>query len=487
MSAKSVWLALGLAIVLAAGLCAGEPAPEAPKPEAPVAEAPIPETPDDYGLFDRFKNIEAGGAIFNVTGEARFRYQYWSDFDIDEYRPVDGRGGRTDGFFESRVKLGVEAKIGEQVTLFVEGIDARRTSYDDGPFMRFGTVYPARRYDPGEDRLDLHQAWALIQTPGGLPVAFKVGRQEIVLGSGRLLGSQGWRNDPQLFDAVVMLVPTEIATIAVWGGKAILYPKRSSPNHVLNQFEYYGLYSMWKMPGIDAFDTYIMHLRDDHNNVLGEDLEITAVGIRLQDTAAEAIHYGFEIVGEFGEVGPLTLQAWALHTELGYTFAGLPWAPTVTAEYNRASGDDRGLLGDSRLNTFFTWFPNYHGMFGIMDMFQWSNIEHYKLGCTMQPHERVTIEVAGHIFSLDHSADSWFTGRTYVPAPLGGSATAGRAGTAANSNHVGEEIDVVVTVDVSENCTIEGGYAHFFAGSYIDETGPTGGADFAYVMTTFRF
>ncbi len=487
MSAKTVWLALGLAIVLAAGLCAGEPAPEAPKPEAPAAEAPAPETPEDYGLFDRFKNIEAGGVIFNVTGEAMFRYQYWDDFDIDEYQPVDGRGGRTDGFFDSRIKLGVEAKIGEQVTLFVEGMDARRTSYDDGRNAAFGLVTKPVRYYPGDDYLELHQAWALVSTPGGLPVAFKVGRQEINLGSGRILGSQSWQNVPQTFDAVVMLIPLEPVTIATWYGKATPFPKQSSPNHHLNRFDYYGVYSMWKMPDIDAFDVYWMHLVQDHGMLVPGDIRMHAVGMRLQDTVAERIHWGFETVFEFGEVGPFTLQAHAFHGELGYSFVEMPWTPTVMFEYNRATGDPGGVAGNSQLNSFFTWFPSYHGMFGIMDMFQWSNIEHYKVGCTFHPHERVKLEVAGHIFYLDHSGDRWFMGRAGVPAPLLGSGAAGRAGVPGDSNHVGEEIDTVVTVDVSENCTVEAGYAHFFAGSYIDDTGPNGGADFGYVMTTFKF
>jgi hypothetical protein len=237
-----------------------------------------------------------------------------------------------------------------------------------------------------------------------------------------------------------------------------------------------------------------MHLRDDRNpaavlfpRASDQDIKINAVGVRLKDTVAETIHYGFETVAEFGEVGPMSLQAFAVHTELGYTFVGLPWTPTVMAEYNFATGDKNGLIGDGQLNTFFTWFPNYHGMFGIMDMFQWSNIEHYKVSCTMHPHERVKLEVAGHIFYLDESADRWFVGRSYTPTPFVGSAMQGRTPAAGVSDHVGEEIDVVLTVDVSERCSVEAGYAHFFDAGYIQDTGASGGADFGYVMTTFRF
>jgi len=263
---------------------------------------------------------------------------------------------------------------------------------------------------------------------------------------------------------------------------------------VLSQYDYYGVYTMWKMPGIDAFDVYYMHLRDDRNPMAvlfpaasDQDIKINAVGVRLKDTVAETIHWGFEIVGEFGELGPLTLQAYAVHTELGYTFVGLPGTPTVMAEYNRATGDKNGLVGDSQLNTFFPWFPDYHGKFGIMDLFQWSNIEHYKLGCTLHPHERVKVEVAGHVFYLNESADRWFTGRGYTPAPFVGSAIQGRTPAKGARDRVGQEVDVIVSVDVSSNCSVEGGYAHFFDGGFIRDTGASGGADFGYVMTTFKF
>lgn len=509
MSGKLVTVALVLA--LSALVLAGEPAPEAP---APTPEAPVPEQPEgSYDLLDQIKHVDVGPVVFKFGGEARFRYEYWDDFDIDEYMPTpvpvtasalhvptDARGGRSDGFFLSRIRLNVEAQVSEQFLIFIEGMDSRETGYDDGNFNPFPVIYPGHAHNPFKDQMDLHQAYAQISNPGGLPVIFKVGRQEVALpgepglGDGRIVGKQGWRQAPQTFDAVVMLVPLEPVTIALWGGKANLFPDNRSWDHVLSQYDYYGIYTRWNVPGIDAFDVYYMHLRDDRNPMAvlfpgasDQDIKINAVGVRLKDTVAETIHYGFEVVGEFGEVGPMSLQAFAVHTELGYTFVQVPWSPTVTAEYNFATGDKNGLTGDGQLNTFFTWFPNYHGMFGIMDMFQWSNIQHYKLGATMRPSERMKIQVAGHIFYLDESADRWFVGRSYTPTPFVGSAMQGRTPAAGASNHVGEEIDVVISYDVSERCTVEGGYAHFFSEGFIEQTGRDGGADFGYVMTTLRF
>ncbi|MFW6162744.1 MAG: alginate export family protein [Planctomycetota bacterium] len=503
MSGKLMTVAL---VVALGGLVL---AGEAPEPEAPpTPEAPVPEEPGRFDLLDQLKHVEAGPVVFKFGGEARFRYEYWDGYDIDEYMPTatpvtasplhvptDARGGDTDGFVLSRIRLNVEAQVTEQFLIFIEGMDSREAGYDDGQFNPFPVFYPGHAHDPYVDRMDLHQAYAQISTPGGLPVIFKLGRQEVTLGGGRLQGKQNWRQTPQTFDAAVMLIPIQdLVTIAAWGGKANLFPDNRSWDHVLSQYDYYGLYTMWQVPGIDAFDVYYKHLRDDRNPAAvlfpaagDQDIKINAVGVRLQDTVAETIHYGFEVVGEFGEVGPMSLQAFAAHTELGYTFVNMPWSPTVMAEYNFATGDKNGLIGDGQLNTFFPWFPDYHGKFGIMDMFQWSNVEHYKLSATMRPSERMTIQVAGHIFYLDESADRWFAGRTYTPAPFVGSAIQGRTPAAGASNHVGEEIDVVIGYDISENCSVEAGYAHFFSEGFIEQTGRDGGADFGYIMSTFRF
>ncbi len=39
----------------------------------------------------------------------------------------------------------------------------------------------------------------------------------------------------------------------------------------------------------------------------------------------------------------------------------------------------------------------------------------------------------------------------------------------------------------TDHLTIEGGYSHFFAGSYLSDTGPSDDADFGYVQASVAF
>jgi len=466
------------------------------------AAAPVVQQGD---MLDQLKRVDVGGIQFKFGGEARLRYERWSDFDFDEYRPVDGRGRRNEDLFLSRLRLSVEAKLTEQVTVFIEGQDSRVWGYDDRRFTALNAIYaPGETFWPYKDHLDLRQGYVLLKPFDGVPMLIKAGRQDVNLGDGRLQGANGWSNTPPVFDALALVFPLEPVTIVAWGGKAVLFPDNRGFNDHLSQFDYYGIYTMWKgIPALSALDVYWLHLRDDGNplavlrpapgvRLSEEDIEIHALGTRIKGALTENLRWGIEPVIEFGEVGPLTLQAWALHTELSFALPDVPLSPTITTEYNIASGDRSGIYGpnaltDTKLTTFFPWFPNYHGLFGIMDMFQWSNVRHWKLGCTMHPAEPLKIEVAGHVFYVDSEGEGWFNGRTNVPAPLGGSAMANRATAPGTGKHVGEEVDLVVTYEIGERTTVEAGYAHFFDASFIRNTGASGGADFLYAMTTFKF
>ena len=55
------------------------------------------------------------------------------------------------------------------------------------------------------------------------------------------------------------------------------------------------------------------------------------------------------------------------------------------------------------------------------------------------------------------------------------------------SSYEGSELDVVLTWNVKKYLQIQGGYAHFFAGSYLKDTGAHGDANFGYVQAMLTF
>jgi len=95
--------------------------------------------------------------------------------------------------------------------------------------------------------------------------------------------------------------------------------------------------------------------------------------------------------------------------------------------------------------------------------------------------KNVTAQVDYNAFWLADTNDVWYraNGLTAV-RPL--NATSRRA-----SDYCGSEVDFVVTWNVCKNLQVQGGYSHFWSGSYLKTTGFASDADFGYVQATITF
>ena len=79
-------------------------------------------------------------------------------------------------------------------------------------------------------------------------------------------------------------------------------------------------------------------------------------------------------------------------------------------------------------------------------------------------------------------------------APLAGAtidvvATPSYQGAAAQnaSSYQGSELDLILTWNAKKYLQVQGGYAHFFAGNYLTDTGAYDDANFGYVQATIKF
>jgi hypothetical protein len=55
------------------------------------------------------------------------------------------------------------------------------------------------------------------------------------------------------------------------------------------------------------------------------------------------------------------------------------------------------------------------------------------------------------------------------------------------SNYAGAEADFTINAKISKHLDMLLGYSHFFAGTYLSDTGAADGADFAYLMLTLNY
>jgi hypothetical protein len=220
---------------------------------------------------------------------------------------------------------------------------------------------------------------------------------------------------------------------------------------------------------------------------------ITTFGTRWASKKG-ALHgwdYGFEAAYQIGDywngnrTGPkLDHHALALHAHGGYTFEDASWKPRVVLEYNYASGDKDPT--DGRNQSFQNLFPSNHTPYGDMDEFAWRNMHEARAAVTVQPTKKLSAELSYHAFWLAETSDYWYrsngisTLRTRTP-----SGTDVR--TAGASNFAGHEVNLSFTYKATDWLTVHGGYAHFFAGDYLSDTGPSDDADFAFLQASLVF
>ena len=83
-----------------------------------------------------------------------------------------------------------------------------------------------------------------------------------------------------------------------------------------------------------------------------------------------------------------------------------------------------------------------------------------------------------HAFIIDEpDTDHWYSAAGGIV----------RRGTPGADRYLGSEIDLTVTYAIAEWMSLEAGYSHFFAGSFVDDTGGDDDADFGYLMATLKF
>ena len=439
-------IAFTLALSLAAH--AGDKSAKQPVQPAP-APAAAPENPLSFA---------DGRIVFGFEDQTRFEYRD-NNFDFNS-------GLNTindDSWFLNRARVSLQLKPVDWFTFYVQGQDSREVGSDRADI-------PGLLGAEGDNPFDLRQAY--IEIGSGQGLSFKAGRQVMLYGDQRLIGPLDWSNLSRTFDAAKLR----------WTGNDGLWVDAfvsSVVNIDRDGFDesdwdsiFSGVYAHIPTFGIQDTELYVLDMddtdKDDHFITLGTHIKSQAGKLGAWD-------YEAEFAVQTGTAGGKDLTAFASYIEGGYTFASA-WKPRIGLEYSYGSGDDNAADGKQR--AFQNLYPTNHPHYGYMDAFSWSNLHDLALHLSAKPCAKVTTTLDWHSFWLADAADTWrrANARTTV-----------RAANAAASNYAGSELDALVSYAPCAEFALTAGYSHFFAGSYLSDTGASSDADFVYVMTSVKF
>lgn len=207
------------------------------------------------------------------------------------------------------------------------------------------------------DRVDLLQAFLDFDAGRG-DLTLRGGRQEISLGSSRLVGVREGANERRTFvGARGAWFGGATRVDALWARPMTVEPGVFD-NGVNDDEALWGLYGTRNVAGFLHADLYYLGAeRDDAAYAAGEgDERRHSLGLRLSG-AHSGFDWDVEAVGQVGKVGALDVRAWTLASDFGYAFAQAPLKPRVGLKADIASGDRNS--GDGTVGTFNALYPRF--------------------------------------------------------------------------------------------------------------------------------
>ncbi|MBI2421924.1 MAG: alginate export family protein [Candidatus Hydrogenedentes bacterium] len=446
-------------------------------------------------------------------------------------RNYDGDGGRGSAWIEQRTTLHINADFTEEVSAFVEF-----ESIDDwGEDFRSDYVTGLDGRGATGDDVEMYQGYIQANQVFGYPVQVRMGRQELILGNGWLVGNNFYW-DPLTylsFDGVRATYTGAAFMLDVFWMK----PVERFGDFGDQDVDLYGIYGGYTGVENWEFNAYWLFLRD------GLDVEATAGGpvlegiehfLGLDTYETTTIHtvglHGAGTVGGWDLEGEIAYQwgkastagvtfapflygdedaeygQWGGHFNVGYQFES-KWSPYVYVGGEYYGGEDnRDVSLFDLLNPFYQpqasiSFNRLYSSFeadSFLDGSNMSNIWMLKAGGTLSPTEKLELGLDMLYFEVVEPFDTPVLGRVgksrtpvYSIFPFW---------TRESDEQLAWEFTFWLAYAYSEDLSFELGWGHFFPlegledGSFVDSMGLEfyGGldddeSDYFWFATTVEF
>ncbi len=362
----------------------------------------------------------------------------------------DGAGAWQIG---NRARLGMEARFGGHVSVFVQLQDVRT----------WGSEYNAKNLGEGTlfdwvaNGLDVHQGWGQINLPGA-KAQIRIGRQEIAWHGQRLIGSVLWAHQGRSFDAIRFSGEPGKFGFDVFYAMLLNRPVDSTDTS--NRWEDGHLVALRAGPRLGdplALDGVFIANIDQ-----GTDMFLTTFGVHAKGKAG-AFAYEVEGYGQAGKGDAVTHMAYLVGLRAGATIAGGP-NPYIGGGFDVVSGDKDPT--DDVVRTFDTLYATNHKFYGHLDAY-----------LALPKHTRGAGLIDGQLntkFKLSKKAGLGFDAHVFAsPSPADG-----------DSAFHGLEFDVNGKVKPWKPLTLSAGVWVYVPGAFWgDDVSPEVGA---YLSTDFQ-
>jgi hypothetical protein len=416
----------------------------------------------DFDLFDDLHRCHLGDCwLFATGGEFRYRHMY----------EVNSRlTGITNNYEQVRARAWGDLWYKDIFRVYIEFM------YADS----YGEVLPPLVID--RDPSDLLNAFVELKLGeiNGKPIYLRTGRQEMLLGSQRLISPLDWANTRRTFQGFRAYRQGEKFDVDLFYVQPVI-PNFKNFDSVDNHQNFAGLWTTYRPQKGHFIDAYYLFLDNTQPAILKPEtsalpFNVHNLGTRYTGNIDQRWQWDVELDLQLGSRGPQDIVAGAAAVDAGYHFKDVPWNPTFWACWEFASGTQKP--GGSTFSTFNQLFPFGHYYFGFLDLVGRQNIHDLNVDMYLYPTNWITVVAQYHHFYLAAAKDALYSAGGVVERRD----VTGKAGT-----NVGDEIDIAINFHLDKHNDFFVGYSQLFSGSFIRNTGPGLSPELFYTCYTFRW
>ncbi len=221
-----------------------------------------------------------------------------------------------------------------------------------------------------DNNLEIHQVFADYSFPfsKNKKLIFRLGRQELLYGSQRLVAVRDGPNNRQSFDALRSILISGKYRLDLFYSHYVTAKKNIFDDGFNKNVKFWGAYLVKnKLQFFKNIDFYYMGLwkrATRFDDGAGRELR-HSIGSRIWDVTS-TWKYDIEALCQFGDFGGKDISAWTVSLNISYKFNNIKWKPEIGIKTELISGDKE--YGDGRLQTFNPLFPRgaYFGLAALI-------------------------------------------------------------------------------------------------------------------------
>ena len=396
----------------------------------------------------------------SVSGELRER------FESSDY-PVFGLSEPLhNDYLLHRLHLAVDVRTGHQFRMHIEGVSGATSGWEGEP--------PPTQDDPA----DVLQAYAEagFEARGG-HLLLRAGRQELSLGSSRLVSVRESPNIRRAFDGLRASWSTASHTqVDAFIVRPVSPESGNFDDRSSSAQEFWGLYATSALPRESRLtaDFYYLGLdREDAHFAAGREQERRhTIGARLFGEL-KPLDLNLEGAWQWGTFGDLNIRAWTLSADVGYSVPSWPGSPRLGLKADVISGDRDP--GDRTLGTFNPLFPRLP-YFSEANIATPANLVDVQPSITLTLPRQVTATLSWNGLWKYARQDAFYA-PPLAPVP----ATSGT-----ESNYIGEQVSMLAEWQATEHLSLSATYVYFEPGAFVQKAGGRSG-NFGAAWAQFKF